>query len=364
MNYNNSPPVTATSAHPMYPNPVYTQSPFSPVSSPVSYNGSTQEFPGGGPPSPYLTRQPSSATQLSRQPSNVAMRGPYEADTNYVDLSRSSVTPFQAVQYAEISNRLGTPVPSGLDTPSIATMAAAKTQDLPPVPVDNDHEGPFADPVLNPVKVARTNSGAVSITEVASPSTRSRAFSTDTNTDTLAAPTRPSMDSALASQDLHEFPAPPSPAIHSPTSSRINSIPPTLPEIFIGSSSTIDGNSTMGSPTRVVSYDFPASVRGSGGFGYPSGLSAAGHAVGVQEVVTSSPSLSHFRFPATPSPLASSFGMPTPPAGAKSFIEGQDAPPVPGVVAESKNVPIATVVDKAQKRPETVYDDADAYGGI
>lgn len=56
-----------------------------------------------------LARQPSNAAFLTRQPT-AAGRGatlsPGDNDPHYVDLNRSSVTPFQAAQYADISRRL------------------------------------------------------------------------------------------------------------------------------------------------------------------------------------------------------------------------------------------------------------------
>lgn len=62
-----------------------------------------------------LNRQPSNPVMLNRLPSNPAMIhrqasprafGRMAADPHYIDLNRSSVTPFQAEQYADISRRL------------------------------------------------------------------------------------------------------------------------------------------------------------------------------------------------------------------------------------------------------------------
>jgi hypothetical protein len=55
----------------------------------------------------HLTRQPSSAAYLSRQPSAAAYSIPNDPQAHYVNLDRSSVTPFQAAQYADISRQLG-----------------------------------------------------------------------------------------------------------------------------------------------------------------------------------------------------------------------------------------------------------------
>ncbi|GLB41574.1 hypothetical protein LshimejAT787_1001740 [Lyophyllum shimeji] len=290
-----SPPVSATSAHPMYHNPAYGQSPFSPIGSPVSAMG--PGYDGG--PAPVLTRQPSSATQPSRQLSAGSVHGqPYPDQANlsapneYVDLDRSSVTPFQAAQYAEISQRLNTPVPAGLDTPAVAQFVQSGNGGAPPVPA-NDSSSPFADPVPFIPAALLAGGGA-------------------------AANTRPTSADSVT-QALDNFPAPPSPA----HSTRVDLAPPMLPEIKLES--------------RVASYDFPTSVRES-------------PLDNVTKDFMKSPLGS--QFPATPSPLASSFEIASPPAAATSY----PAAPVPEVKAEAKQ--------EQKKRPDTVYDDDDAYGGI
>ncbi|KAG6865696.1 hypothetical protein C0991_000310 [Blastosporella zonata] len=276
-----------------YPNPAYPQqaygqqSPYSPVS-PVAMN------PHDGQQATLLTRQPSSATELSRAASPNGPTGypsedphfggyhvPHQAE--YVDPDRSSVTPYQAAQYAEISHQLNTEVPTGLDTPAVAQFmhsqrsTDSKTSPRMPSP------SPFSDP----------------------------------SPEYLPYPSDAANDSA---QNLDAFPVPPS-----PSHSRVDSIPPMLPEIHVES--------------RPTSYDFPASVRGSD---IPSGIS---------KDYMKSPLGS--QFPATPSPLASSFGIPTPPAAATSFPEA--APPTPR--HSNTEAPAA-------QRPDTMYDDDDAYGGI
>lgn len=55
--------------------------------------------------SAQLARQPSNVIALNRQPS-AAGYGAAPANNDYVDLDRSSVTPFQAAQYAAISRHL------------------------------------------------------------------------------------------------------------------------------------------------------------------------------------------------------------------------------------------------------------------
>ncbi|RDB18509.1 hypothetical protein Hypma_000250 [Hypsizygus marmoreus] len=288
---NMSAPPTANSANPLYGG--YGQSPFSPVSPVGPYGSGYEDQPGA---SPYLTRQPS---QLTRQSS---LNGSYPNDGqaqyanypgsqqvapqgDYIDLDRSSVTPFQAAQYAEISKKLNTEVPIGLDTPAVTQFVQGSGVNAPPVPIIS----PFADP--------------------APPAQQRR-----------------SMDSV--SNDLQNFPAPPSPA-HS-SRSRIDSTPPTLPEIHVES--------------RVTSYNLSdGSPLGSA---FPSGVSVAGKGFAP------APSPLANQFPATPSPLASSFDIQSPPAAVSSFPAAAAAP-----VAEKKET-------EQKKRPETVYDDDDAYGGF
>ncbi|KAI0295374.1 hypothetical protein B0F90DRAFT_1751197 [Multifurca ochricompacta] len=67
-----------------------------------------------------LTRQPLNGMGVTRQnsinggPFSPVISSPEVTDVHYVDLSRSSVTPFQAAQYAEITEKLTTPVTSVL----------------------------------------------------------------------------------------------------------------------------------------------------------------------------------------------------------------------------------------------------------
>ncbi|KAF9465542.1 hypothetical protein BDZ94DRAFT_1214321 [Collybia nuda] len=302
MHQNNmSPPHSATSANPLYPNAPYAQSPFSPIGTPV-YEGNFDDRAG---PSPYLTRQPSSAAQSNRPPSypegsvqyaNYPASPPQAAQgyptTDYVDLDRSSVSPYQAAQYAEISKKLNTEVPAGLNTPAVAQYIQGGS---------GAEVSPFADP--------------------SSPMT----------------PQGPHGRNSVESAQLDNFPVPPSPA-HTSSSQRIDSTPPMLPEI------------TVESRVSVNSYDFPNSVRGSAippsplGSGYPSGATAAGNGLYANQA----------QYPTTPSPLASSFAIESPHAGS-TF---ESAPP------PSPRAPTAAAATKSEKRPETVYDAEDAYGGI
>ncbi|KAG1735939.1 uncharacterized protein EDB91DRAFT_1238167 [Suillus paluster] len=73
-----------------------------------------------------LARQPSNATYLSRQPATAGYDDP---QAHYVNLNRSSVTPFQAAQYADISRQLGGDV-----------MSPSKPVDATPLPSPFDDE--------------------------------------------------------------------------------------------------------------------------------------------------------------------------------------------------------------------------------
>jgi len=95
-----------------------------PTSPPPTATGAQFFAPNGQAPSPYDS-QYNEQSQLARQPSNAAaiydqygqpisqpsdaLQGDQSAvggNAHYVDLTRSSVTPFQAAQYAEISRKL------------------------------------------------------------------------------------------------------------------------------------------------------------------------------------------------------------------------------------------------------------------
>ncbi|TFK44492.1 hypothetical protein BDQ12DRAFT_21025 [Crucibulum laeve] len=382
--HSTSPPPTANSANPLFPAPAhYGQSPFSPIASPTSSVGPYEPMYNerGEPiPSPYLTRQPSGARQpspgyespvdisrqmstgavypaIARQPSlnnphvdrntppaNAPVPLTHEnVPSDYVDLSRSSVSPFQAAQYAEISRKLNTEVPNGLDTPSvnqimenhtISSGSSNSDRNLPHLP-DREHESPFADPSLS-----------VSSKNTLSP--------------------RP-VSSESIGHEL-EFPTPPSPGPAMSSRYRVDSTPPTLPEIHLESRVSV---SSYGG------YDTPSGNNGPGpsplGSGFPSGVSSAA-TVGVgRNLVPESPYIN--RFPITPSPLASSFGMPTPPVG-RSF-EASPPPSVhqPHTSGANGDTPVSTGnvttrntnPESSGKRPDTVYsmyDAEDAYGGI
>ena len=153
--------VSPTSANPFispYAQDVMT----SPVSSSVpDYHDPPSPASPALPP-PALTRQPSSGmdqapvvrqNSVTSGPHSPVVSAPDASDPHYVDLSRSSVTPFQAAQYADITEKLRTPMSSVLvPTPDVPRVDALNNQtltpqaELPPQEQKVPTESPFADP--------------------------------------------------------------------------------------------------------------------------------------------------------------------------------------------------------------------------
>lgn len=121
----------------------------SPLHSPDPYDSAYNE-------NGQLIRQPSNGAAIhnvQRQPSNGMHGDPSRQDSvggdaHYVDLDRSSVTPFQAAQYAEISRQLGAKDQGGLNSvnkggeqPHYVTGRAIFPEDNP----NPNHDSPFAD---------------------------------------------------------------------------------------------------------------------------------------------------------------------------------------------------------------------------
>ncbi|KAI0339687.1 hypothetical protein BDW22DRAFT_1431576 [Trametopsis cervina] len=226
----------------------------------------SQGYPVSPPPAAYVTRQ------------GLVPDSPFysPADAHYVDLNRSSVSPFQAAQYEEISQRLQTTPPQPLPTPEVAAFAEeALSKPAPVVP-----------------NVSEPRPLNVTTGKYPGQEHDQQASFMDVDVD-------------------DELPVP-SPAYSG--KSRINSTPPTLPEIHL--------------PDRAfspVTMEFPTA-----------------------------PSSVH------PSPLSSQFSMPSPPPSAHFGNAKPDTPTVPVGMR-------ATREDAPSKRPDTVYtlyDDDDAYAGI
>ncbi|THU94928.1 hypothetical protein K435DRAFT_798559 [Dendrothele bispora CBS 962.96] len=236
--------------------------------------------------------------------------------SEYLDLSRTSVTPFQAAQYYEISKRISSSPPEGLDTPAVDAYMQAHPEARRRSGSASASEKDVVGGAVSPFKDPEPAQSSKSETE------------TGTRRESKRESKRESRRT-IDSQDVSEegdldFPVPPSPSVTK--SSRYNfdipPTPPTLPEIRVQSR------------TSFGSYDF-SNV-------YP------------RTSQMTNVSLSMNGFPTTPSPLASSFVIHTPMAEKQEF--GKEDIAVPRADAEDRK--------DGQKRPDTVYDPEDAYGGI
>jgi hypothetical protein len=269
--------VSPTSSNPYF-SPYAQDILVSPVSSNVpDYHDQTHSA-SPAPPPQALTRQPPNLmiqTVAARQNSvtggsySPAVSSPYTTDRHYADLSRSSVTPFQAVQYAEITKKLGTPMSSGSGVVPEEPLGATPNDVTPTshtgLPRDEDAPtvSPFADSVIE-------------------------------------------YSAADASHELDIESPLPSPGFSQHT--RIPSSPPILPEINIPERSF--------SPVASIELPVPLSVHN------------------------------------TPSPFT---------------LEFKDLRTPPPARLKYKTSPLATsspVEAEHAKRPNTVYDEEDAYGGI
>lgn len=251
-----------------------------------------------------LSLQPGGAGFLTRQPSMTATAAQLDIpETDYVDLNRSSVSPFQAAQYAEISDRLQTEPPMPLPTPLVAAAAdeIIMKEDVvvpsvtEPRPLNVSTAGKVMSPVTSPVTspVLGSAPGAFVMSPVEEPGPSP--FS-DPQPEPHSAP--------IVNPD--DLPRPPSPAYSS--KSRIDSTPPKLPEF--------SGKDSLFSP---VTLEFPPSPAAHG-----------------------------------PSPLSASVEQ----AEETHVPETKPSAPAP-VRRATKDTPAA--------RPPstyTVYDDDDAYAGI
>ncbi|KAF8273145.1 actin-domain-containing protein [Lactarius quietus] len=154
--------VTPTSANPFF-SPYAQDIMVSPVSSTVpEYHDPPRSGQPAFPPQ-ALTRESSNGMDpvaVARQnsvtggPFNPVVSSPDATDPQYTDLSRSSVTPFQAAQYAEITEKLGAPMSSVLgavpEEPQAVTTdnMEVPSDEVPSTPAEStDAESPFTDVV-------------------------------------------------------------------------------------------------------------------------------------------------------------------------------------------------------------------------
>jgi hypothetical protein len=194
--------------------------------SPGGSNGTLSRQPSVDPSIPLmlqpggrsLTREPSVSTPAVPSPQ---IEVPAEA--HYVDLNRSSVSPFQAAQYAEISDRLQTAPPMPLSTPLVAEAADKAIMNdeqiapavMIPRPLNVNGQAKVTSPVTSPVMSPIAMSPVMSPVDMHSASPFSD----------------PKIDQVMANADYETMPRPPSPTYSS--KSRIDSTPPKLPEIAL-----------------------------------------------------------------------------------------------------------------------------------
>jgi hypothetical protein len=127
---------------------------------PYSYGDSYVESPISAPTSPAMSvnrgNEQSQSAYLSRQPSTYGP-APTDNSAHYVDMSRSSVTPFQAAQYEEIHRRLNIP-------PPVPVLGSFAEEEYPPKEPAPKGPSPFADPsedVLPPPSPVHSNRSRV-----------------------------------------------------------------------------------------------------------------------------------------------------------------------------------------------------------
>lgn len=361
VNYNAPPPKPL-------PNPFATptKAQFGPIPSPIAGPGQyeqqvysdqgslTRQLSSGSTATyPVLTRQSSLTDPHPHQenaPPVPVSEGTIPDNDDYVDLSRSSVSPYQAAQYAEISRRLKTEVPNGLTTPEAAQSqfglaAAAVNRDLPPLPPpkeDNEHQSPFADPNSTPstptFRVSNTSYNQQQLEQQQRSEPQQQQHEQGEMRPISAAESDLSQEVDFPA-DL-EFPVPPSPVHTISSRYRIDSTPPMLPEILVESR------------VSVSAYEFAPPPHHGHGDTSNLGLSPLGSGFPSPGFMP--------RFPATPSPLASSFGVATP-TQEKGFDQERVASPP--IVKQEKQ----KINGSGLKRSNTVYsmyDAEDAYGGI
>lgn len=240
-----------------------------------------------------VSHNPSDANSavLSRNNSVLQVRG-QATDADYADLSRASVTPFQAAQYEAISKQLNIP---------------------PPMPLQQVNEVDEVEASKNPV--ARSNSLPVDTKELfPSP------FDDPGN--------YPAQGAAIVPIDNQNN------AGDETASTRVTSMPPSLPEISM--------SERVFSPVKL---SFPQSSAMT--------LDTQGRASPKVDLPPLSPVLS------TPQKAQVVSGAAH--DGRETPVEIGFAAPVSAKV-EVSNIPAQS--GQNPKRPETVYDDDDAYGGF
>lgn len=238
------------------------------------------------------------------------------AANSYVDLDRSSVTPFQAQQYAEISRKLNTQVPTGGAGGQSSLRMQNITEDddddfiAPPPPPQKYDVSPFADPTT-----PRGQQFSLDHQPQAQAQTPVQSqFQPQSQSQVQQQQQQQEQDEDDFSAGYYATATPTAPSLP-----RVTSIPPMLPEIHVQPRVSVNVHGEGGA----------------GGFEFPNPRFAQSGT-----------------FPVTPSPLASSFG---------DEVHAAVGAGTPAAVAAPASAPSQVALGK---RPETVYDPEDAYGGI
>ncbi|KAL1757131.1 hypothetical protein FB107DRAFT_273147 [Schizophyllum commune] len=262
-----------------------------------------------------LTRQPSNGQVLNHNSTEIERQSTVTS-ASAIGLARSTS---QITQIAAASERVGSPPVAGHES-------------LPPLPVPQAM--PVAQPAA-PVEPVAEPAPAAAAEAVRSPSTKPADLAVSPFADT-SLDAKDARMSSMSTGSLGQFPQPPS-EVHPPMGSRykIDSMPPMLPDMQFNSHDS-----------AVPGQDYPSSIHNS---------------------------MSSFMSPVAneprPSPLANSTvaepASPPPVVPKDAIAQAQAAPaaaaPAPATTSPS---PRTSANQPKQERPPTVYDEADAYGGI
>ena len=138
---NASPAPTPTSAQPLFSTMQQGPSPFSPVASPIAPLDTSRESPIRQASNEQVLKRQSSGNVSERRSLAGTVTGTPEA--HYLDLSRSSVSPFQAAQYAAISRTLDEfPLPEPFKMEERPSIHVERSFEQSSVPVPPSTDGP------------------------------------------------------------------------------------------------------------------------------------------------------------------------------------------------------------------------------
>ena len=278
----------------------------------------------------------SATTEKGRPP--ILILDPPPLD-NYVDLSRSSVSPFQAAQYAEISKKLNCEVPRGLSENEVDSRITPSPTEVtahpPPLPPKSPFEDPEPIPESLRDSIRESFCSGQSVLRVQTP-------------------------------ELQDFPVPPSPAATVTSRYRIDSMPPILPELNLdlraSSIAPMRGSvSPKHQPSPLASSVEITRAHGMDESTSPQTGTPATSTIPKRPETVYNP-IPELNLDLRASSIAPKRGsvvpkhQPSPLASSVEAAHGADES-TPPQIGTSANSPIP-------KRPETVYNPDDAYGGI